>query len=163
MYTSGGSAYGGRMGLLGAFVRDGYLSIMDSGNFAQYGEHVEGFAVIAYQDPNQTTYSGLIDLVTSILLVREDLDPDPIIDERKQQDESESASVQASALRNLDVIIRQGPDNMVESFDGFIKSSFEKARSQVMPKNYLDLDNLQISQQPSFEIRPAAYTVTVSE
>lgn len=163
MYTAGGSAYGGRMGLLGAFVRDGYLSIMDSGNFAQYGEYVEGFAVIAYQDPNQTTYSGLIDLVTSILLVREDLDPDPIIDERKQQEDSEAASVQASALRNLDVIIRQGPDNMVESFDGFIRSSFEKARSQVMPKNYLDLDNLQISQQPSFDIRPAAYTVTVSE
>lgn len=163
MYTATGSAYGGRMGLMGAFVRDGYLSIMDSGMFAEYGEYVEGFAVIAYQDPNHTTYSGLIDLVTSMLLVREDLDPDPIIDERRQQENGETASVQASSLRNLDVIIRQGPDNLVESFDGFIKSSFEKARSQVKPKNYLDLDKLQISQQPSFEIRPAAYTVTVSE
>lgn len=163
MYTESGAAYGGRMGLMGAYVRDGYLAIVDSGFFSDYGEVVDGFAVIAYQDPNHTTYSGLIDLVTSMLLVREDLDPDPIIDERREEEmEEEEENANKSALWNLDVIIRQGPDNHVETFDGFIKSSFEKARAQVKTKNYLDLNNLQVSQQPSFEIRPAAHTATVS-
>lgn len=162
MYTATGGAYGGRMGLVGAFVQDGYLAFVDSGMFADYGEVVDGLAVIAYQDPAQKTYAGLIDMVTSILLVREDLDPNPIIDERKAES-SESSSAQMSALWNLDVIIRQGPDNYVQTFDGFIKSSFEKARAQVKPKNYLDLGNIQISEQPSFEMKPVSHTAKLSE
>ncbi len=162
MYTATGGAYGGRMGLVGAFVQDGYLAFVDSGMFADYGEVVDGFAVIAYQDAAQKTYAGLIDMVTSILLVREDLDPNPIIDERKAES-SEASSAQMSALWNLDVIIRQGPDNYVQTFDGFIKSSFEKARAQVKPKNYLDLGNIQISEQPSFEMKPVSHTAKLSE
>lgn len=162
MYTATGGAYGGRMGLVGAFVQDGYLAFVDSGMFADYGEVVDGFAVIAYQDAAQKTYAGLIDMVTSILLVREDLDPNPIIDERKAES-SEASSAQMSALWNLDVIIRQGPDNYVQTFDGFIKSSFEKARAQVKPKNYLDLGNIQISEQLSFEMKPVSHTAKLSE
>ena len=162
MYTQSGGAYGGRMGLMGAFVQDGYLAFVDSGMFADYGEVVDGFAVLAYQDPNYKTYVGLIDMVTSILLVREDLDPDPIIDERKAES-SEATSAQMSALWNLDMIIRQGPDNYVQTFDGFIKSSFEKARAQVKPKNYLDMGNLQISEQPSFEMKPVPHKAKLSE
>lgn len=162
MYTATGGAYGGRMGLVGAFVQDGYLAFVDSGMFADYGEVVDGLAVIAYQDPAQKTYAGLVDMVTSILLVREDLDPNPIIDERKAES-SEASSAQMSALWNLDVIIRQGPDNYVQTFDGFIKSSFEKARAQVKPKNYLDLGNIQISEQPSFEMKPVSHTAKLSE
>ena len=162
MYTQSGGAYGGRLGLMGAFVQDGYLAFVDSGMFADYGEVVDGFAVLAYQDPNYKTYVGLIDMVTSILLVREDLDPDPIIDERKAES-SEATSAQMSALWNLDMIIRQGPDNYVQTFDGFIKSSFEKARAQVKPKNYLDMGNLQISEQPSFEMKPVPHKAKLSE
>ena len=139
MYTQSGGAFGGRMGLMGAFVQDGYLALMDSGMFADYGEVVDGFAVLAYQDANHKTYSGLIDMVTSILLVREDLDPNPIVDERKGTgDASDSAA--KSTLNALDSIIRQGPDNYVQTFEGFIESSFEKARAQVKPKNYLNLN-----------------------
>lgn len=141
MYTESGSAYGGRMGLMGAFVRDGYLAIIDSGMFADYGETVDGFVVLAYQDSNHTTYTGLIDMVTNMLLVREDLDPDPIIDERREAEDVEDAAADVSAVRNLDDIIRRGPTNHVESFEGFIMSSFEAARSQVKVKNYLDMDN----------------------
>lgn len=144
MYTASGSAYGGRMGLMGAFVRDGYLAIIDSGMFADYGEVVDGFAVLAYQDPNHTTYTGLIDLVTGMLLVREDLDPDPILDERREEENAAEASASMAAAAGLDCIIRRGPANYVESFDGFLKSSFEQARQQVRVKNYLDLDNMQI-------------------
>jgi hypothetical protein len=138
MYTATGGAYGGRMGLLGAFVQDGYLAFMDSGMFADYGEYVEGFAVIAYQDATHKTYSGLIDMVTSILLVREDLDPNPVYDERKGTSPA-AAAADMSALTALDNIIRQGPANYVQTFEGFIESSFAKARSQVRVKNYLDL------------------------
>ena len=141
MYTQSGGAYGGRMGLLGAFVQDGYLALVDSGMFADYGEVVDGFAVLAYQDATHKTYAGLIDLVTSMLLVREDLDPDPIIDERRDG-ATAAASSDMSAWNALDGIIRQGPGNYVQTFEGFIESSFAKARSQVAPKNYLDMDDL---------------------
>ena len=160
MYTASGSAYGGRMGLMGAFVRDGYLAIFDSGMFADYGEVVDGFAVLAYQDPNHTTYTGLIDLVTSMLLVREDLDPDPIIDERRAEEDGEDESTAKASLMNLDRIIRRGPDNYVESFEGFIISSFEQARQQVRVKNYLDLDDMQVVE--SIDMKPAAHTATIS-
>lgn len=160
MYTESGSAYGGRMGLMGAFVRDGYLAIIDSGMFAEYGESVDGFAVIAYQDPNHTTFAGLIDMVTNMLLVREDLDPDPIIDERMEEENAASASADMAALSSLDMIIRQGPDNCVQSFEGFLASSFERARQQVTVKNYLDMDDLQIVE--SIDMKPAAHRVNVS-
>ena len=139
MYTQSGGAYGGRMGLVGAFVQDGYLAFIDSGMFADYGEVVDGFAVLAYQDPNHKTYSGLIDMVTSILLVREDLDPDPIIDERRGGGAASDSS-EKSAWNALDQIIRQGPQNSVQTFEGFIESSFERARAEVKPKNYLNLN-----------------------
>ena len=159
MYSTNGSAFGGSMGLMGAFVQDGYLAIMDSGMYAQYGEEMDGIAVLAYQDPQKKTYAGLIDLVTSMLLVREDLDPNPIYDERAE--EGEDLSVAKNALSNLDQIIRRGPTNYVESFDGFLRSSFEQARSQVKIKNYLDLDNLQESEP--IEMKPAAHRAQVTE
>ena len=159
MYSTNGSAFGGSMGLMGAFVQDGYLAIMDSGMYAQYGEEMDGIAVLAYQDPQKKTYAGLIDLVISMLLVREDLDPNPIYDERAE--EGEDLSVAKNALSNLDQIIRRGPTNYVESFDGFLRSSFEQARSQVKIKNYLDLDNLQESEP--IEMKPAAHRAQVTE
>ena len=159
MYSANGSAFGGSMGLMGAFVQDGYLAIMDSGMYAQYGEVMDGIAVLAYQDPQKKTYAGLIDLVTSMLLVREDLDPNPIYDERAE--EGEDMSVAMNALSNLDQIIRRGPANYVETFEGFLHRSFEQARSQVQIKNYLDLDNLQVSEQ--IEMKPAAHRAQVTE
>ena len=159
MYSTNGSAFGGSMGLMGAFVQDGYLAIMDSGMYAQYGEEMDGIAVLAYQDPQKKTYAGLIDLVTSMLLVREDLDPNPIYDERAE--EGEDLSVAKSALSNLDQIIRRGPANYVETFEGFLQRSFEQARSQVKVKNYLDLDNLQMSEP--IEMKPAGHRAQVTE
>ena len=159
MYSESGSAFGGSMGLMGAFVQDGYLAIMDSGMYAQYGEVIDGFAVLAYQDANHKTYSGLIDLVTSMLLVREDLDPDPIYDENAA--EPAGASVAMNSLSCLDQIIRRGPRNYVETFEGFLMSSFEQARSQAQIRNYLDVNNLQMASQ--IEMKPAAHRAEVTE
>ena len=138
-YTQSGGAYGAQLALAGAFVQDGYLALVDSGYFAQIDEVVYGFAVLAFQDSNHSIYSGLIDLVSNILLVRADLDPDPIIDERKEAEKKEDEASK-SAVISLDKIFKQGPVNNVESFDGYIISSFEKAREMVKPKNYLNLD-----------------------
>lgn len=138
-YTQSGGAYGAQLALAGAFVQDGYLALVDSGYFAQIDEVVDGFAVLAFQDSNHSIYSGLIDLVSNILLVRADLDPDPIIDERKEAEKKEDEASK-SAVISLDKIFKQGPVNNVESFDGYIISSFEKAREMVKPKNYLNLD-----------------------
>lgn len=164
MYSEDGSALSARMGLMAGFINDkNYIVLCDSGLYAEYDQVMSGFAVIAYQDQNHKTFAGLIDLVTSMLLIPEDADPDPIIDERREEEMKEQEGAKTSAMWNLDVIIRQGPTNHVESFDGFIKSSFEKARKQVKPKNYLDINNAEHGDPSSFEIRPAAYTLRYSE
>ena len=164
MYSDEGSAFGGTMGLMAGIINsDGYMVICDSGMYAKYGESFSGFAVLAYQDQAHKAYAGLIDLVSSILLVPAEKDPDPIIDERREEELKEEEESKKSAIWNLDMIIRQGPTNNVESFDGFIMSSFEKAREQVTPKNYLNINELKHADPSSFEIRPAAFTVRDSK
>jgi hypothetical protein len=159
MYAASGSAYGGRMGLLGAFVQDGYLAIMDSGMYAEYGEVIDGFAVIAYQDPNHKTYAGVIDMVTGILLVREDLDPDPIYDERSQARATASAESVRSYFSAYEQTLRRGPQNRVETFETYLMKAIQASRQQVRIKNYLDVNNLQIVE--SVEMKPAAHNAAV--
>ena len=159
MYAASGSAYGGRMGLLGAFVQDGYLAIMDSGMYAEYGEVIDGFAVIAYQDPNHKTYAGVIDMVTSMLLVREDLDPDPIYDERRQEKAAASAASVSSYFSAYTETLRRGPQNCVETFETYLMKAIQTSRNQMRIKNYLDVNNLQIVE--SVEMKPAAHNAAV--
>ena len=159
MYSASGSAFGGRMGLMGAFVQDGYLAIMDSGMFADYGEVIDGMAVIAYQDPNHTTYAGVIDIVSGMLLVREDLDPNPIYDERREEKNNASAAAVQSYLSAYNDILRRGPQNYVETFETYLMKAIQGARSQVRIKNYLDVNNLQTVE--SIDMKPAAHTAAV--
>ena len=159
MYAASGSAYGGRMGLLGAFVQDGYLAIMDSGMYGEYGEVIDGFAVIAYQDPNHKTYAGVIDMVTGMLLVREDLDPNPIYDERNQAMAAASASSVRSYFSAYEQTLRRGPQNCVETFETYLMKAIQTSRQQVRIKNYLDVNNLQIVE--SVEMKPAAHNAAV--
>ena len=160
MYAQSGSAYGGRMGLVGAYVRDGYLAIMDSGMYAEYGEVIDGFAIIAYQDPNHKTYAGVIDMVTGMLLVREDLDPDPIYDERREEKDNASADAVRSYFSAYEETLRRGPQNFVETFETYLMKSIENSRNQVRIKNYLDVNNLQIVE--SVDMKPAAHTASVN-
>ena len=160
MYAESGSAYGGRMGLMGAFVQDGYLAIVDSGMYAQYGEVIDGFAVIAYQDPNHQTYAGVIDMVTGMLLVREDLDPNPIYDERRQEKATASPASVTSYFSAYEETLRRGPQNYVETFDTYLMKAIEASRQQVRIKNYLDVNNLQIVE--SVDMKPAAHSASVN-
>ena len=159
MYAESGSAFGGRMGLMGAFVQEGYLVFIDSGFYAEYGEAIDGLVVLAYQDPNHKNYSGLIDMVTGMLLVREDLDPDPIIDERRDEQISYSSASASSYFSAYNEILRKGPQNYVETFDTYLMKAIQTSREQVKIKNYLDVNNLQLAEP--FDMKPAAHRATV--
>ena len=159
LYAESGALLLGREGLMGVFVQDGYLSIMDSGEWAKYGEVVDGYAVLAYQDANHTTYSGVIDIVTNMLLVREDLDPDPIIDERHEEKNNASEEAVKTYFAAYHELLRRGPQNYVETFDTYLMKVIQDSRRQVRIKNYLDVNNLQTVQ--SVEMKAAAHTAAV--
>ena len=147
MYTQNGSAYGGMIGLMGGFVADGILAIVDSGQFAQYGEVCDGFALIAYSDMSHTVYTGLLEIVTEMLLIRPDLDDELIAKNGALVPESgnDGATVSMAQMAQFSNMIVRGPINCVETFDGFIQSAVEQIRSGKYYKNYLDMNNLQVT------------------
>ena len=148
MYTQSGSAYGGMIGLMGGFVADGILAIVDSGQFAQYGEVCDGFALIAYSDMNHTVYTGLLEIVTEMLLIRPDLDDELIAKNGAlvpESDDKNDATVSMAQMAQFSNMIVRGPINCVETFDGFIQSAVEQIRSGEYYTNYLDMKNLQVT------------------
>ena len=98
-------------------------------------------------------------MVTGMLLVREDLDPDPIYDERRQEKAAASAASVSSYFSAYSETLRRGPQNFVETFDTYLMKAIESSRNQVKIKNYLDVNNLQIVE--SVEMKPAAHSATV--
>ena len=162
MYTQSGSAYGGMIGLMGGFVDDGVLAIVDSGQFAQYGEVCDGFAIIAYSDMSHTVYTGLLEIVTEMLLIRPDVDDKLIakngalLPEEKDKD-GDDATVSMAQMAQFSQMMVRGPINKVESFDGYIKSAIEQIRSGKYYKNYLDMSNLKVTSD--FTLKGASYNV----
>ena len=162
MYTQSGSAYGGMIGLMGGYVDDGIFAIVDSGQFAQYGEVCDGFAVIAYSDMSHTVYTGLLEIVTEMLLIRPDVDDQLIAkngallpeDDKKDEDDATVSMAQMAQFSNL---IVRGPINCVESFDGFVQSVIDQVRSGKYYTNYLDMNNLQVTSD--FTLKAASYNV----
>ena len=163
MYTASGSAYGGRVGLLGGYVSDGIFAIVDSGQFAEYGEECTGFALLAYADQSHTVSAGLIGIVTDMLLVRPDIDDKLIAEngmliteeEDEDEDEDDAKTVSMDQIGGFYDLIVRGPVNNVESFDGFMKSAAEQIRSGRSVKNYLDLNTAEV--QHSFELKTASF------
>ena len=165
MYTESGSAYGGMIGLMGGFVDEGILAIVDSGQFAQYGEVCDGFALIAYSDMSHTVYTGLLEIVTEMLLVRPDVD-DALIDKNgallpqeddEDEDDDDKATVSMSQMAQFSNLIVRGPVNCVESFDGFVQSVIDQVRSGKHVRNYLDMDNQNLSND--YTLKAASYEV----
>ena len=158
MYTQTGSAYGGMIGLMGGFVADGILAIVDSGQFAQYGEVCDGFALIAYSDMNHTVYSGLLEIVTEMLLIRPDIDDELIAKNGAllpETEENEDETVSMAQMAQFSNLIVRGPINCVETFDGFVRSAIDQIRSGKYYKNYLDMSNLQVTS--NFTLKGASY------
>lgn len=150
MYTASGALYGGRVGLLGGYVSDGIFAIVDSGQFADYGEECEGLALLAYADQSHTMMNGLLGIVTDMLLIRPDVD-DRLIAENgmlvtEEDDEEEDETVTMGQIGQFHNLIVRGPVNNVETFDGFIRSAAELARSGRYIKNYLDLNALPVNE-----------------
>ena len=162
MYTQSGSAYGGMIGLMGGYVDDGVLAIVDSGQFAQYGEVCDGFAIIAYSDMSHTVYTGLLEIVTEMLLIRPDVD-DKLIAKNgallpeEKDNEGDDATVSMAQMAQFSKMMVRGPINKVESFDGYVKSAIEQIRSGKYYKNYLDMDNLKVTSD--FTLKGASYNV----
>jgi hypothetical protein len=150
MYTESGSAYGGMIGLMGGFVDDGILAIVDSGQFAQYGEVCDGYALIAYSDMSHTVYTGLLEIVTEMLLIRKDVDAELIAKNgellpQEDEDEEDDAKVSMSQMAQFSNLIVRGPVNCVESFDGFVQSVVDQVRSGNHVRNYLDMNDLKVT------------------
>ena len=161
MYTQSGSAYGGMLGLMGGYVADGIFAIVDSGKFASYNEVCDGFALLAYNDMSHTVYTGLLEIVTELLLIRPDVD-DALIAENGaivREEKKDEATVSTSQFNSFADIIVRGPMNMVESFAGFLQSSVEQARSGKYCRNYLDMNNLKITSD--FQMKAASYDAEI--
>lgn len=159
LISTDGGAYGAYAGIMGGFVRDGYLAFVDSGEYASYGLEFEGFATLAFSDENQNSFIGLIDLTTDILLVREDLDPDPIISDVDDSDEWDE-EVSMEQLKAMEKIIRKGPSNLVETFEGFLMSAADRIRMAV-PDNKLDLETEPVDNEVSFEFKEPPFGMNV--
>lgn len=158
LLSTDGGAYGAYAGMLGGFVRDGYLAIVDSGEYSSYGLEFEGFAILAFSDENQNQFMGAIDVTTDILLVRSDLDPDPIIIE-EDEDEDMDEEVTMDQLHEFRGLIRKGPANLVETFEGFLMSTADRI-SQAVPKSKLDWETVKVSDNP-FEFHAPDFDVRV--
>ena len=160
MYTQSGSAYGGMIGLMGGYIDNGIFAIVDSGQFAQYGEVCDGFALIAYSDMSHTVYTGLLEIVTEMLLIKPEVDDELIakngalLPEEKENDE---ATVSMSQMAQLSNLLVRGPINCVESFDGYMRSAIDQVRSGNHVRNYLNMDNLQVTSD--YTLKGASYNV----
>lgn len=161
MYTQSGQAYGGMIGLMGGYVADGVLAIVDSGQFADYGEVCDGFALIAYSDMSHTVYTGLLEIVTEMLLIRPDLDDElvakngALLPKEDDEEEDKDATISMSQMTQFRDLIVRGPINSVESFDGYIRSAIDQVRSGKYVKNYLDMNNLKVTSD--FTLKGASY------
>lgn len=149
LYATNGSAYGGQGGLYGVFVRkagkDGAkkcISIMDSGMAAEAGINAtfSGFALIGYEDSENTVSLGLLDLVESIVLVPKSDDPSPLYPPKKE--EADEEDMEKAGLKMLYEMGRRGHSmNLVETTEGYMMSVIDRVRSQKDVHNYLDLES----------------------
>lgn len=158
LLSTDGGAYGAYAGMMGGYVRDGYIAIVDSGEYASYGLEFDGFAILAFSDENQNQFMGAIDVTTDILLVRSDLDPDPIVGvEEDEEDEDETVTM--DQIREFKGMIRKGPENLVETFEGFLMSVADRIK-QAVPESKLDWETVTVSDNP-FEFHAPDFDVRV--
>ena len=164
MYTQSGQAYGGMIGLMGGYVADGVLAIVDSGQFADYGEVCDGFALIAYSDMSHTVYTGLLEIVTEMLLIRPDLDDELVAKNgallpKEDDEDEEDETVSMSQMAQFYNLIVRGPINCVESFDGYVRSAIDQIRSGKYIRNYLDMNDLKVTSD--FTLKVASYNASL--
>lgn len=154
-----GGAYGAYAGMMGGFVKEGYLAFVDSGEYGSYGLEFDGFAILAFSDENQNQFMGAIEITTDLLLVRSDLDPDPIVGKTDDDDDEWDEEVTMDQIKEFRGLIRKGPMNLVETFEGFLMSTADRI-SQAVPKNKLDWETVKVNENP-FEFHCPDFDVRV--
>ena len=108
---------------------------------------------------SHTVYTGLLEIVTEMLLIRPDVD-DALIAQNGEllpQEDDKDDTVSMSQMAQFSNLIVRGPVNCVESFDGFVQSVIDQVRSGAHARNYLDMDNLKITSD--FTLKAASYNV----
>ena len=150
MYESGGSAYNGQGGLIGTYVKKQgkagakqCLALIDSGIGANQGLSFEGLAILGYEDSSHQVAVGLLDLVESIVLVRESDDPDPIIDETKKDEEEEEMNT-ASVKLLQQMASTHSFRNLVETDEGMMMSLIDELDSRDNVQNFFNLETARI-------------------
>jgi NAD+ synthase (glutamine-hydrolysing) len=73
-----------------------------------------------------------------------------------REEKKDEATVSTSQFNSFADIIVRGPMNMVESFEGFLQSSVDQARSGRYCRNYLDMNNLKVTSD--FTLKGASYS-----
>lgn len=149
LYATNGSAYGGQGGLFGVFVRKNgkngakqCISIMDSGMAADAGLNAtfSGFALIGYEDSENTVSLGLLDLVESIILVPKADDPDPLYPPKGEEADEEEME-KAGVKMLYEMASRKHNMNLVETSEGYMMSLIDNMKSKKDVHNYLDLES----------------------
>ena len=162
LYTQKGSAYNGMVGLMGGYVSEGVFAIVDSGQYSSYDEVCDGFALCAYSDMNHTVFTGLLEIVTEMLLIKPELDDELIAEngallpeKNEDEDDEDDSTVSMAQIAKFRDMMLRGPVNCVESFDGYVRSSIDQIRSGKYYKNYLDMSNLKLSND--FTLKSASF------
>jgi hypothetical protein len=113
---------------------------------------------------SHTVYTGLLEIVTELLLIRPDVD-DALVaqngallpkEDDEDEDEDEAETVSMSQMAQFRDLIVRGPINSVESFDGYIRSAVDQIRSGKYIRNYLDMNNLKVTSD--FTLKGASYS-----
>jgi hypothetical protein len=99
---------------------------------------------------SHTVYTGLLEIVTEMLLIRKDVDAELIAKNgellpQEDEDEEDDATVSMSQMAQFSNLIVRGPVNCVESFDGFVQSVVDQVRSGNHVRNYLDMNDLKVT------------------
>lgn len=123
-FVSGEGFYPGNSNLLvGAYVEEGYLAFCCNPNYADYG--FDGLGLALFADEAFEEYAGGWQAVTNILLV------DPEFDE---ENASASAAPSSADLARLNMSIKKGPANYVETRNGSMMSAIDRMWAEKAPK-----------------------------
>lgn len=100
--------------LVGAYVDEGYIAFCCNPSYESYG--FAGFGLGLYADAEFNSYVGGWQAVIDVLLV------DPAVDEET----AVASAVSRSDLERLNLSLKKGPANYVETIDGAMRSAIDR-------------------------------------
>ena len=77
----------------------------------------------------------------------------------KDDEDEDDDKVTKQSIEEFRGLVKKGPDNLVETFEGFLMSTIDRIK-QAVPKSKLDWDTVQVSDNP-FEFHAPDFEVRV--